>query len=242
MAVASLQIGKPSLLSSVSISQSNFPGKLDSGKVFLSSWYGSIPIPHIKYFPGEEPPESLFMKELKRRGMTPTSLLEDSSRTDSGLDDKTKLKEEDIGFSRRNTVSTEIDKSLADQRERSMALNSEGLEGRLTIPLIKKHSRELMLAFLHMRSSHLVKLLAIYPIMLGLVPRAKLLLTLGGTFFLGFWPLILVTVGFFSALYFYFGPTFVHDASNSPMSPAQYGDPYALLEDERISQIAPHVN
>lgn len=37
MAVASLQIGKPSLLSSVSISQSNFPGKLDSGKVFLRS-------------------------------------------------------------------------------------------------------------------------------------------------------------------------------------------------------------
>lgn len=97
-------------------------------KFLFSSWYGSIPTPHIKYFPGEEPPESLFMKELKRRGMTPTSLLEDSSRTDSGLDDKTKLKEEDIGFSRRNTVSTEIDKSLADQRERSMALNSEGLE------------------------------------------------------------------------------------------------------------------
>ena len=36
----------------------------------------------------------------------------------------------------------------------------------------------------------------------GLIPRAKLLLTLGGTFFLGFWPLILITVAFFSSLYF----------------------------------------
>lgn len=211
MAVASLQIGKPGLLSSVSISQSNFPGKWDSRQVFLRS--RCLTRRKFKVFcgvqegdkqsNGEEPPESLFMKELKRRGMTPTSLLENSSWTDSGLDDKTKLREEDIGFSRRNTVSTEIDKSLANQRERSTALNSEGLE--------------------------------------GLIPRAKLLLTLGGTFFFGFWPLILVTVGFFSALYFYFGPTFVHDASNAPMSPPQYVDPYALLEDERISEIAPHV-
>lgn len=36
----------------------------------------------------------------------------------------------------------------------------------------------------------------------GLVPRAKLLLTLGGTFFLAFWPLIIVTVGLTLALYF----------------------------------------
>lgn len=35
----------------------------------------------------------------------------------------------------------------------------------------------------------------------GLIPRAKLLLTIGGTFFIGFWPLILVTVASFSALY-----------------------------------------
>lgn len=36
----------------------------------------------------------------------------------------------------------------------------------------------------------------------GLIPRAKLLLTIGGTFFLGFGPLILITVAFFCALYF----------------------------------------
>ena len=35
----------------------------------------------------------------------------------------------------------------------------------------------------------------------GLIPRAKLLLTLGGTFFMAFWPLILITVSAFTALY-----------------------------------------
>ncbi|OIW01451.1 hypothetical protein TanjilG_30925 [Lupinus angustifolius] len=61
--------------------------------------------------------------------------------------------------------------SLDSQRERSMALDSEGLE--------------------------------------GLIPLARLLLTLGGTLFLAFWPLILIIVASFSALYFYFGSTFV---------------------------------
>jgi hypothetical protein len=37
----------------------------------------------------------------------------------------------------------------------------------------------------------------------------------------------------------YFGPSFVHDGSNASFSPPQYIDPYELLEDERISQIAP---
>ncbi len=76
----------------------------------------------------------------------------------------------------------------------------------------------------------------------GLIPRAKVLLTIGGTFFLGFGPLILITVAFFCALYFYFGPTFVHDGSEPPIIPPQYMDPNELLEDERISQIAPRVN
>lgn len=76
----------------------------------------------------------------------------------------------------------------------------------------------------------------------GLVPRAKLLLTTGGTFFLGFGPLILATIAFFSVVYLYFGPSFIHDGSKTPTSPQQYIDPYALLEDERISQMAPRVN
>ncbi|GMJ00580.1 hypothetical protein like AT1G50020 [Hibiscus trionum] len=150
---------------------------------------------------GEEPPESLFMKELKRRGMTPTSLLEDANY---GLNEEMKTGEEMASFSTRNAVSTDYDKTLSNQRQRSMELNSEGLE--------------------------------------GLVPRAKLLLTLGGTFFLGFWPLILSTIAFFSALYLYFGSSFIHDGSEAPVSLPQYIDPYALLEDERISGTASPLN
>lgn len=81
-------------------------------------------------FAAEEPPESLFMKELKRRGMTPTSLLEDSNRSLYGPgENEIKLKEDSGGISKRSgVVSTEYEKDLANQRERSMALNSEGLE------------------------------------------------------------------------------------------------------------------
>ncbi|GAU14957.1 hypothetical protein TSUD_47520 [Trifolium subterraneum] len=147
--------------------------------------------------------------------MTPTSLLEDYKQTNYGVDEEAFVNEEDRGSPNRKAVSTNVERGLENQRERSMALNSEGLE--------------------------------------GLVPRAKLLLTLGGTFFLAFGPLILITVAFFSALYFiidalnlflwqYFGPSFVHDGSKMSLSPPQYVDPYALLEDERISQIAPRLN
>ena len=150
---------------------------------------------------GEEPPESLFMKELKRRGMNPTSLLGDTKKGEFGPEGDL---EEDRVFTRKNAVSTEIGDNLSNQREQSMALNSEGIE--------------------------------------GLIPRAKLLLTIGGTFFLGFWPLILITVAFFSALYLYFGSAFIHDASKTNTSPPPYVDPYKLLEDERISKIAPPIN
>ncbi|CAH2050094.1 unnamed protein product [Thlaspi arvense] len=132
--------------------------------------------------------------------MTPSSLLEESNRS-TYADEEMKFKEEEGGYSKRNAVSTDYEKSLSDQRKRSMALNSEGLE--------------------------------------GLIPRAKLLLSLGGTFFLGFGPLILITVAFFSALYIYFGPSFVHDASRSPIPPPQYINPYTLLEEERITEMAP---
>ncbi|XLR68342.1 hypothetical protein S83_019014 [Arachis hypogaea] len=87
-------------------------------------------------FSGEEPPESLFMKKLKRRGMTPTSLLEDYKQGNAGVDEEVVVNEQDRGLSRRNVVSTD-----------------------------------------------------------------------------------------------YFGPTFVHDASKMSLSPPQYVDPYALLED-----------
>ena len=76
---------------------------------------------------GEEPPESLFIKELKKRGMTPTSLLEDYKQSNYVMDEEMKLNE-DMGFRKRNAVSTDVQKSLENQREQSMALNSEGLE------------------------------------------------------------------------------------------------------------------
>ncbi|KAI4295803.1 hypothetical protein L6164_035809 [Bauhinia variegata] len=212
--MASFQILRP-----LSLSQSNFPGK---SKTFPESYFlnktrklqsGSKSSKGFRVFCGaqdtenqnndEEAPESLFKKELKRRGMTPTSFLEDYKQSNYGPDEEINLNEEG-GLSNRNAVSTNVERSLENQRERSMALNSEGLE--------------------------------------GLIPRAKLLLTLGGTFFLGFGPLILTTVAFFSALYLYFGPSFVHDASKMSISPPQYVDPYALLEDERISQTAPRLN
>ncbi|XP_071930984.1 uncharacterized protein [Coffea arabica] len=167
---------------------------------------------------GEEPPESLFMKELKRRGMTPASLLEE--KTKSGyVGQETTSREEDGGFSRANAVSTNPERNLTNQREQSMALNSEGLE----CVWSDGHHR-------------------LYVSTQGLIPRARLLLTLGGTFFLGFWPLILITFAFFSTLYLYFGPNFVHDAGNTRVTPPEYIDPYQLLEEERISSTAPRLN
>nr|XP_025692371.1 uncharacterized protein LOC112794595 [Arachis hypogaea] len=44
---------------------------------------------------GEKPPESLFMKELKRMGMTPTSLLEDYKQGNSGVDEEVVVNEQD---------------------------------------------------------------------------------------------------------------------------------------------------
>ncbi|XP_075520804.1 uncharacterized protein LOC142554071 [Primulina tabacum] len=154
---------------------------------------------------GEEPPESLFMKELKRRGMNSSSLLEEKNRN-IDRDKEIKFREEDGGWSykRRNGVTTDDERSISNQREKSMAINSEGLE--------------------------------------GLIPRAKLLLTLGGTFFLAFWPLILATIAFFCALYLYFGPEFVHDGSKTSMAPPPYVDPYELLEEERKYKTAPLLN
>ena len=66
------------------------------------------------------------MKELKKRGITPTSLLEDTKSTEFELGGETTG--ENIDFSGTSAVSTEVSKSLSNQRERSMQLNSEGLE------------------------------------------------------------------------------------------------------------------
>jgi len=73
------------------------------------------------------------MKELKRRGMTPASLLEDNDKSPYGLGStETKTMEEgNEGFTSRNGggIFTGFDdRNQVDQRARSMALNSEGLE------------------------------------------------------------------------------------------------------------------
>ncbi|KAL6842892.1 hypothetical protein ACP4OV_027205 [Aristida adscensionis] len=148
----------------------------------------------------EEAPESLFARELRRRGMAPGA----KEAEEGGGDGAPKRGVAAAEFDRGGGAGAAAGGAGADgQRERSMALNSEGLE--------------------------------------GLVPRAKLLLSLGGTFFLAFGPLILVTVSAFAVLYVYFGPSFVHDASKTPVSPPPYIDPYELLEDERLTRPSPDV-
>ncbi|CAO2144408.1 unnamed protein product [Urochloa humidicola] len=145
----------------------------------------------------EEAPESLFARELRRRGMAPGA---------ASAADAKEAEEGGAEAGRKSGVAApafERGAAADGQRERSMALNSEGLE--------------------------------------GLVPRAKLLLSLGGTFFLAFGPLILVTISLFAGLYLYFGPSFVHDASKNPVSPPPYIDPYELLEDERLTRPSPDV-
>lgn len=115
---------------------------------------------------GKEPPESLFMKELKRRGMTPTSLLEDSATGRSpfpGLMEEMDLVEEEPqrgdggrgSVKRKGVLSADYEKGLLNQRERSMALNSEGLEvGQLLKTLISSP-----LSFLQLRCSYLASFL-----------------------------------------------------------------------------------
>ncbi|RCV38511.1 hypothetical protein SEVIR_8G158700v4 [Setaria viridis] len=144
----------------------------------------------------EEAPESLFARELRRRGMAPGAAPAEAKEAEEGGAEAGR---------KRGVAAAEFERGAATdgQRERSMALNSEGLQ--------------------------------------GLVPRAKLLLSLGGTFFLAFGPLILVTVSLFAGLYVYFGPSFVHDASKNPVSPPPYIDPYELLEDERLTRPSPDV-
>ncbi|KAF8694485.1 hypothetical protein HU200_038230 [Digitaria exilis] len=144
----------------------------------------------------EEAPESLFARELRRRGMAPGAAPAEAKEAEEGGAEAGR---------KRGVAAAEFERGAAadGQRERSMALNSEGLE--------------------------------------GLVPRAKLLLSLGGTFFLAFGPLILVTISVFAGLYLYFGPSFVHDASKNPVSPPPYIDPYELLEDERLTRPSPDV-
>lgn len=74
------------------------------------------------------------MKELKRRGINPTSLLEEGDGGGSigsmeSEEESRGGRDERIGRTKRNGVaSAELDTAVSNQRERSMLLNSEGLE------------------------------------------------------------------------------------------------------------------
>ncbi|QHO37627.1 Tubulin alpha-6 chain, putative [Arachis hypogaea] len=73
---------------------------------------------------GEKPPESLFMKELKRMGMTPTSLLEDYKQGNSGVDEEVVVNEQDKGLLRKNVVSTDVERRLENSHNRCILFNS----------------------------------------------------------------------------------------------------------------------
>ncbi|KAJ6827160.1 uncharacterized protein M6B38_367935 [Iris pallida] len=131
-------------------------------------------------FDGEDPPESLFMRELRRRGMAPmvplisTSMLEEVSR---GL--------LELGLLEGMEIEVHIEKESLARMMRQMkgAAPGEEFDGG-----IAGERRELDCERLE-----------------GFIPRAKLLLTIGGTLFLGFGPLIMITIMFFAALYLNIG-------------------------------------
>ncbi|XP_024529806.1 uncharacterized protein LOC9650944 [Selaginella moellendorffii] len=166
-------------------------------------------------FSGDEPPESLFMKELKRRGLAPPTKY-------SGASTETKTKREEFGSgedssdtaqsfksstssSSSSSNSSEWRDDRSGQLKRTLALNSEGLD--------------------------------------GLIPRAQELIKLGATFFLAFWPLIIAIVALFVAIYLYFGPSFIHEGDLHGGKPP-YVDPFQLLEEESLSKepgLSPYV-
>jgi hypothetical protein len=75
------------------------------------------------YYLGEEPPETLFMRELKRRGL--------SSTTDSGKENQKLMNDSQAQVTTplpKESLGPFDERTQVDQRKQSMALNSEGLE------------------------------------------------------------------------------------------------------------------
>ncbi|XP_078437276.1 uncharacterized protein LOC144707894 [Wolffia australiana] len=123
--------------------------------------------------------------------------------------------------------SSEIPQNLLSSIVES-DLEEERIEG--GDPLKKKrvawaHHRKRMTRSLDLNSDHLE----------GLIPRAKLILRTSTTLFLGFWPLILITMGIFSAMDHYFGPGLAHRAQHTEVSgPTGVGPRH--LPDARTTQ------
>ncbi|GLI66003.1 hypothetical protein VaNZ11_009614 [Volvox africanus] len=72
----------------------------------------------------------------------------------------------------------------------------------------------------------------------GLLPRAKLLLQLGGSVFLGFLPFMLVFSLLFSGVYGVFGTSFLH-GGREMTSPPTYLDPDRLLSEPTVDPYVP---
>ncbi|CAM6108957.1 unnamed protein product [Calypogeia fissa] len=161
---------------------------------------------------GDDGVETLFMRELRRRGLSAKE--KDAALGSAGTDTKTKEESEGDGsffrgWSLPGAASTkpppeQTQSQRDEQLKRSQALNSEGLD--------------------------------------GLIPRGTELLKLGSSFFLGFWPLILASLAAFGAIYLYFGSAFIHTGNRfEQVGRPPYVDPYQLLEEDNIpSQIGPN--
>lgn len=161
---------------------------------------------------GDDGVETLFMRELRRRGMS-TKEKNGAPLGSAGTDTKTKEESDGSrgffsGWSLPGTGSTKpppppTESQRDEQLKRSQALNSEGLD--------------------------------------GLIPRGIELLKLGSSFFLVFWPLILASLAAFGAVYLYFGSAFIHPGNKfEQVGRPPYVDPSKLLEEETIPpQIGP---
>ncbi|PNW72977.1 hypothetical protein CHLRE_14g614000v5 [Chlamydomonas reinhardtii] len=73
----------------------------------------------------------------------------------------------------------------------------------------------------------------------GLPGRAKLLLQLGGSVFLGFLPFMLAFSLLFTGVFFVFGDNFLH-GGRPAVSPPRYIDPEALLSEPTVDPYVPY--
>lgn len=159
------------------------------------------------------PLESIFAKELARRGYSPGSSLSSvdieegtavaekpaspfapASSSQSPFQSATKTSP------RSSTKQQPSSTGAEGQRERSMALVSEGLE--------------------------------------GLIPRATELLKLGGSVFLAFLPFIAGISILFGAIYLVMGDSFVH-GGGVHSGPPPYVDPEKLLSEPTLDPYIP---
>ncbi len=94
---------------------------------------------------GDNKPETLFMRELRKRGIMPTSTTDDGNDSGTlGTGTKTKEGENDkgasgssgtgpFGTSTKSPPKQTDEREKSNQRERSMALNSEGIDVSISV-------------------------------------------------------------------------------------------------------------